>query len=63
MGLPSPTLQAAPAATIAEAQLPADLIAMATHGQRGFALLPMGSVTAATLLQTRVPLLLVRPPP
>ena len=38
-----------------------DLIAMSTHGHRGLARLVMGSVTAATLLQANVPVLVVRP--
>ena len=41
---------------------PSQLIAMATHGYGGLQLLTMGSVTGRTLLATRLPLLIVRPP-
>jgi nucleotide-binding universal stress UspA family protein len=41
---------------------PSQLIAMATHGYGGLQLLTMGSVTSRTLLATRLPLLIVRPP-
>jgi nucleotide-binding universal stress UspA family protein len=39
----------------------ADLIAMATHGRHGLARLVLGSVATATMRQTTVPLLLIRP--
>lgn len=41
---------------------PSRLIAMATHGYGGLQLLTMGSITGRTLLATRLPLLIVRPP-
>ena len=39
----------------------ADLIAMATHGRGGLGRLIMGSVADATLQETTVPVMLVRP--
>ena len=41
---------------------PSHQIAMATHGSGGLQLLTLGSVTGRTLLATRFPLLIVRPP-
>jgi nucleotide-binding universal stress UspA family protein len=45
-----------------DAVQPSQLIAMATHGYGGLHLLTMGSITGRTLLTTRLPLLIVRPP-
>jgi nucleotide-binding universal stress UspA family protein len=56
-------MEGAPATAIAAyaRESGADVIAMATHGHRGLARLVMGSVTASTLLQAHLPILVVRP--
>jgi len=43
------------------AQASSDLVAMATHGYRGFQRWTLGSVTERVLQATRLPLLNVRP--
>ena len=57
--------EAQPALAVMETaqQLPADLIAMQTHGRRGLARLVLGSVADKVLRGSAVPLLLQRPSP
>jgi nucleotide-binding universal stress UspA family protein len=51
----------APTIAAAARRLPADAVAMATHGRGGLARLVLGSVATGVLRLTDVPLLLVRP--